>query len=142
MLSVLAEVDGGQTAKVTGPDPQEVMREYFDRRVRAIKVVEATRRLGMTQQMVWKLCNGKAKVAGKHLRAVTDKETTADLFAALVGVAAELTASPGASALAAEKARLALEAEAPEPPSGPDAKRKRPRRSQQPREPNRPDGRR
>jgi hypothetical protein len=130
MLSVLAMVDTSETGDVTGPDPQEVMREYFVRRATALTLAETQRRLRMTQQAVWKLCNGKTKVAGKHLIAVTDRETTADLFAALVGVAAELATSPSA-AIDAERRRLALEAAAAhEPPPSPDAKRKQPRRSQ------------
>lgn len=131
MLSVLAEVADGQTDVVNGPDPQEVMREYFDRRVEHLGVEEAKRRCDVTQQMIWKLRNGKAEVTTKYVMAVTDEATASDLFAELSGVARRLAVS--AKPIDAERDRLALEAsEEREPPRARDATPKRPRPRRRP----------
>lgn len=146
MLSVLAMLPMRQPDDMDGPDPQEVMREYFARRVKALTRPVVAKLLKKTDKAVDHIKRGRNKVTGAQLALVTDAETTVALFGALAGLATELAAkasSADAAAVAAGRARQTGEANAsPRPtataggvPKGRPAKQspgKPPRRSASP----------
>lgn len=143
MYSVSARLPIDHACDVEGPHPQAVLLAYFNRRVDAITRKRAIELIGDSGTNVDHLRKGKRRLRMEHVVAVTDKGTAAELFAALAGIAVELATSDAVvDALAAERARLKLEAaQEPEPPPSPDAKRKPPRRGRPRPERGRPDER-
>jgi hypothetical protein len=70
------------------PTAEEVMREYFRRRVLVLKRERAAELLGLNStQAVDYIKSGRNKIAGWHLDGITGERTARDLFAALADLA-------------------------------------------------------
>lgn len=93
MSSISANLAIDDPWSVQGPTPEEVMREYFRRRVKALGRGVVAKLLDETVKNIDHIKRGRGNMKTKHIVAVTDKTTSADLFGALAGVAAEMMVS-------------------------------------------------